>query len=174
MDGRARSMQTRMMGRSRVLVGVIAVLALGFTACSEDEPATPAATAGGASEAAPDEDALEVSAADAGDVGTVLVDADGFTLYLFTPEKGGTIACTKQCLDFWPALTIESNETTTAANGVDASLLGTTERPEGDTQVTYNGWPLYTFSGDEQPGQANGQGVEGNWFAMTVEGEGAA
>jgi hypothetical protein len=37
-------------------------------------------------------------------------------------------------------------------------------------QLTYDGWPLYRYSGDAKPGEANGQGVGGVWFAMTPEG----
>jgi hypothetical protein len=53
---------------------------------------------------------------------------------------------------------------------VEGSLLGTTHGANGTTQVTYNHWPLYTFSGDSKPGQAKGQGLEGTWYAVTAAG----
>lgn len=158
----------------RMIAGFAAIAALGLVACSSDDtaPAEPAASA----PASPtvDANAVTISSATAGDVGTVLVDADGMTLYLFQPEESGEIACTKECLDFWPAITLEEGQTAAAGDGVDATQLGTIERPDGGTQVTYGGWPLYLFAGDKKPGQANGQGVEDVWFAINAEGTAAS
>ena len=52
-----------------------------------------------------------------------------------------------------------------AGAGLSSSLLGRIKRPDGTTQVTYNGMPLYYFSGDANPGDTNGQGIGGVWFA---------
>jgi predicted lipoprotein with Yx(FWY)xxD motif len=104
-------------------------------------------------------------------LGTILVDSQGRTLYLFTHDSGTTSMCTGACATAWPSLV--ANGTPTAAAGATASLLGTTRRADGTTQVTYNAHPLYRFVKDVQPGQTNGQGVVafgGSWFAVTAAG----
>ncbi len=61
-----------------------------------------------------------------------------------------------------------------AGKGVDASKLGTTRRSDGTLEVTYNGHPLYTYAGDSQPGQTNGEGVNGfgaEWYAVSPAGQ---
>lgn len=171
-------MQRWTMKRGRRVLAAAAVAAIGMTACSNGDDgaaaaATPAPTSASASSTV-DPDAVTIDATSVGDVGTVLVDSKGYTLYLLAPEKNGKIACVKQCLDFWPAVTVDSGQTTAAGDGVDAALLGTIERPDDGTQVTYGGYPVYLFAGDKKPGQANGQGVEKVWFAITPEGTAAS
>src|SRR5437870_2845758 len=104
-------------------------------------------------------------------LGTILVDSQGRTLYLFTHDSGSTSTCSGACATAWPPLL--ANGTPTAAAGATASLLGTTKRADGTTQVTYHGHPLYRFVKDVNPGQTNGQGVVafgGSWFAVTAGG----
>jgi predicted lipoprotein with Yx(FWY)xxD motif len=104
-------------------------------------------------------------------LGTILVDSQGRTLYLFTHDSGSTSLCTGACATAWPPLV--ANGTPTAADGATDSLLGTTKRADGTTQVTYNGHPLYRFVKDVTSGQTNGQGVTafgGSWFAVTPAG----
>ncbi|HZT14474.1 MAG TPA: hypothetical protein VFA19_00875 [Gaiellaceae bacterium] len=101
-------------------------------------------------------------------LGSVLVDATGRTLYLFTPDSGGTSTCYGQCATTWPPLTVTG--TPVAGTGVDASLLGTTTRTDGSVQVTYAGHPLYSFAKDSAPGQTNGEGFGGVWFAVSPSG----
>lgn len=101
------------------------------------------------------------------DLGEVLVDGDGFTLYLFENDSEGQSACTDECTDTWPPLTGEA----TAGDGADAGLLGTISRDDGSTQVTYNGHPLYRFAPDEAPGDMNGQGVGDVWWVVAPQGE---
>jgi predicted lipoprotein with Yx(FWY)xxD motif len=101
-------------------------------------------------------------------LGTVLTDAQGFTLYYFLPEKDATIgACTAGCLTAWPPLVVTG--TPTAVSGVTGTLATVSIMANGAaaTEVTYNGWPLHTFASDTAPGQTNGQGVGGKWFAAT-------
>jgi predicted lipoprotein with Yx(FWY)xxD motif len=159
---------------TRAVVVIAAVASLGLVACSDDDatPTEPAASA----PASPtvDANAVTISSGTAKDVGTVLIDAEGLTLYLFKPEESGEIACTKKCLDFWPAIMLEDGQTAAAGDGVDAAKLGTIARPDGGTQVTYGGWPLYLFAGDKKPGQANGQGLDDVWFAIDTEGAAAS
>jgi predicted lipoprotein with Yx(FWY)xxD motif len=101
--------------------------------------------------------------------GATLADSDGRTLYAFTKDQGSQSTCYGDCSATWPALTIEG--TPAAGEGVDGSLLATTSRKDGAAQVTYKDRPLYYFSGDQQPGDTNGQGIGGVWFTLTPTGE---
>jgi predicted lipoprotein with Yx(FWY)xxD motif len=101
-------------------------------------------------------------------LGTVLTDAQGFTLYYFLPEQHSTIgACTGGCLTVWPPLV--ATGTPTGSTAVTGALATVSVMVNGaaETEVTYNGWPLHTFSSDTMAGQTNGQGIEGKWFAAT-------
>jgi predicted lipoprotein with Yx(FWY)xxD motif len=111
-----------------------------------------------------------VSAKNAGSLGMVLVDSRGFTLYHLTGESKSKITCTDQCVAAWPPL--EASGTPSGGAGATGTLT-TIMRPDGKSQVAYDGLPLYTFSGDTAPGQTNGQGIQGAWFAVTPAGEDA-
>jgi len=105
-------------------------------------------------------------------LGMVLVDSKGFVLYDFHKDKGTTSACYGACEQGWPPLLTEGEPQ--PSNGANASLLGTTERKDGTTQVTYNGHPLYTFAGDQKPGEANGNDTSAfgaEWYALQGNGE---
>jgi predicted lipoprotein with Yx(FWY)xxD motif len=104
-------------------------------------------------------------------LGKILVAANGRTLYLFTKDSGTTSACVGMCATPWPPLL--ANGTPRAGSGVKASLLGHTPRSGGQSQVTYNGHPLYTFVKDTSPGDTNGEGLSafgGRWFAVSPAG----
>jgi predicted lipoprotein with Yx(FWY)xxD motif len=104
-------------------------------------------------------------------LGRILVDGRGRTLYLFAKDKQGKSACTGQCATFWPPL-IASGKPIAAA-GAKATLLGTTKRPDGRLQVTYNHHPLYTFVKDVRKGQTNGEAVDAfgaEWYALSAAG----
>lgn len=101
------------------------------------------------------------------DLGEVLVDTDGHTLYLFLPDAQGASTCSGGCATTWPPVTGEYG----AAVGVDATLLGTVARGDGSIQVTYNGWPLYRYVGDGEPGDTAGQSLGGNWWVVDTAGE---
>jgi predicted lipoprotein with Yx(FWY)xxD motif len=116
--------------------------------------------------------AATVAVASVGDVGKVLVDSKGFTLYYFKKDKGGESACYGACADGWPPLITEG--TPKGMGGAQASMLGTTKRKDGTTQVTYAGWPLYTYVVDKKPGEANGNDIDafgGEWYALHANGE---
>jgi predicted lipoprotein with Yx(FWY)xxD motif len=103
----------------------------------------------------------------------ILVDSKGFTLYYFEKDKKGgkTSSCSGACASVWPPLT--TSGTPKAQKGASASKLGTIKRSDGSTQVTYNGWPLYTYQGDSKPGDANGNDFTqfgAQWYALTPAG----
>jgi predicted lipoprotein with Yx(FWY)xxD motif len=117
----------------------------------------------------------EVRAMSVSGLGTVLVNGEGFTLYLYSPDNSsGRSRCTGACAVAWPPLTLPPGISAPIAGpGVNSSLLGTTRRTDGLMQVTYNGWPLYTWIDDISPGLATGQGIYdlgGYWYAVGPNG----
>ena len=105
-------------------------------------------------------------------LGTILIDRQGRTLYLFKADSGGQSACSGACALAWPPLLTPGDPT--AGSGAKASLLGTITRPGGRKQVTYNGHPLYLFVKDHHPGDTLGQGVTAfgaPWYALTPSGD---
>jgi len=102
---------------------------------------------------------------------TIFVTGSGLTLYENTTEQKGKIHCTGSCRTIWPPLLVPAGGKATAGAGVSQSKLGTLKRPDGGTQVTYKGTPLYRFTSDRKPGDVNGQGVKdlgGTWFAAVA------
>ena len=113
-----------------------------------------------------------VSLGNAQKLGMILVDSNGMTLYDFHKDKGTTSSCYGPCAEGWPPMLTEGEPT--VGNGASSSKLGTTERKDGTTQVTYAGHPLYTFVEDKKPGEANGNDVSafgGQWYALKGSGE---
>ena len=107
---------------------------------------------------------LEVASSDLGDI---LVEEEGLTLYVFDNDTDENSTCYDDCEANWPPLTGEVS----AGEGVDDSLLGTSEREDGETQVTYAGKPLYYFAGDQAAGDTNGQAVGDVWWVVSPDGE---
>ena len=104
------------------------------------------------------------------DVGTVLVDAEGKTLYAFAADSPGKSNCTDTCLQYWPAA--KASGTVSHSSDVTAKLA-TIKRSDGTTQLTVNGWPVYTYAADSGPGQATGQGSNlsgGRWWVVAPSG----
>ncbi|MBL1292060.1 SCO0930 family lipoprotein [Streptomyces sp. NPDC057067] len=106
-------------------------------------------------------------------LGKVLTDSEGFTLYRFDKDTAEPPAsnCESDCAKTWPAVPAENAE---AAAGVGASLIGEVTRADGTKQLTVGGWPMYRYAEDAEPGDANGQGVGGTWFAAAPDGKKAA
>jgi predicted lipoprotein with Yx(FWY)xxD motif len=122
-----------------------------------------------------EEGTVFVSLGSATGLGEILVDSEGHPLYAFSGDGGGTPTCEGACAKAWPPLLDETGEPQ-PSNGTAAARLGTVERADGSTQVTYAGRPLYTFAGDQQPGQANGNGQSafgGTWTALKGNGSAA-
>ena len=108
-------------------------------------------------------------------VGRVLVDAKGRTLYLFEKDTSTESMCSGACATAWPPFTTGGKPR--AGAGIIAAKIATTQRSDGAQQVTYNGHPLYTFAGDQQPGDTNGDGVTefgAEWYAVTPAGQPSA
>jgi predicted lipoprotein with Yx(FWY)xxD motif len=104
-------------------------------------------------------------------VGAVVSDDDGFLLYRYEkdtaqPPKSNCVET--DCILTWSPLLSASGKVN--AKGIDQSLLGTVERGNGLRQVTLAGWPLYRNTNDEGAGEANGNGVDGQWFAVSPDG----
>ncbi len=171
-------MRTRSPSTSfRSVVALAAVLALALAACGPDAaPDEPDDAVDDAPEPADDpadesadEPAGAVTVALGGtDHGEVLVDGAGMTLYVFDPDEQGPSTCYDECADAWPPLV--TDDAPDAGDGVDAGLLGTVERDDGSTQVTYDGWPLYFWASDAAPGDATGQGVQDVWWVIESDG----
>jgi predicted lipoprotein with Yx(FWY)xxD motif len=183
---------------SRQIVAAVALLAVAslLAACGDDdrEAATGAPTTGPsvASTTAPSATAPNTTAADptttdansasttAGparpatvstadtDLGRVLVDANGFTLYGLVSDTGGEPTCVGGCAEAWPPATVDGD--VVAAAGLDPSLFSVVDHPEAGPQLAVLGQPLYRFAGDTAPGDTSGQGVADVWFAAGADG----
>lgn len=184
------------MNRTHTLWPAALVAALVLTACSSDDPdqsGTDETPQGSSADEAPgttedgdggtdtamdtstatDDAAGEtmgpgpiVATADS-DLGTILVDGEGMTLYLFTKDSPNTSVCMDDCLVAWPILEGEPS----AGDGADDSLLGSFEREDGTVQATYDGWPLYYFAQDQAPGDTTGQAVNEVWWVVDADGK---
>ena len=166
--------------RSRTMLAAITAAVLLLSACSDDGGDDTASPADGGTTPTEEPTATETDDGAAGaatlevaesDLGEILVDADGLTAYVFfSDEQGGESTCYDDCEAAWPPIVVDGDEPV-AGEGVDDSLLGTTEREDGSTQVTYDGWPLYLFASDAAPGDTNGQGVGEVWYVVGPDGE---
>jgi predicted lipoprotein with Yx(FWY)xxD motif len=115
--------------------------------------------------------ATTIAAQSEGNLGTILVDSKGLTIYLFEKDSGTKSSCFGGCAAAWPP--VRASGKPTVGSGLTASLVGTTPRSDGQAQVTYNGHPLYLFAGDQSAGDTNGQGLTefgGSWFALSTDG----
>jgi len=158
------------MKRLLVLIGTSS---LALAACGDDDSADNAASADVGAGAAPAVTVVQVEG-----LGQVLADADGMVLYMNDQDTADGVLCDDACVEEWPPLISES-DTPAAAEGVTG--LGVTDRPDGTSQVTFNGHPLYTFVDDTSPAQAGGDGdadefdgQQFTWHAATVAAAGAS
>ncbi|MFD4420805.1 hypothetical protein ACFWN7_04775 [Agromyces sp. NPDC058484] len=161
----------------RIISGLaVAALAVALTGCTgpaAEEPEEPADGGTSVETEAPDTGSMETDAllttADS-DLGEIVVDGEGMTVYMFDSDTQGGDAstCEGQCATNWPAVTADSDDP--AVEGVTGEI-GTITGVDGETQVTLNGWPLYYFAGDSAAGDTNGQGVGGVWWVLTPAGE---
>jgi predicted lipoprotein with Yx(FWY)xxD motif len=107
-------------------------------------------------------------------LGTVLVNPAGRTLYVFMKDQHRHVTCTGSCASFWPPLKWKKSAKPKAGGSAKSSLLGTDKNPSGGKVVTYNHWPLYTYSGDSAAGQAKGWNLNlngGKWYVISAAGK---
>jgi predicted lipoprotein with Yx(FWY)xxD motif len=142
----------------------------------EKAPATEEAAAKPAAEAEPEPEgeATPISLGEAAGVGQILVDEEGMTLYYFQKDQKGSgkSKCEGACAEAWPPLLTKGEPE--AMKGVKAAMLGTIQRKDGTTQVTYAGWPLYTFVEDKKPGEDNGtdsKAFGASWYPLHSNGK---
>ena len=164
----SRRKRVPILGMSTVALAIF-LSACGATAYGSSQAASPrAAASAGQAQASPavtaGDKAPQLGTQSIPGIGAVLVNSAGRTLYHLTTDTSTMTTCTGGCAQVWPPLL--------AANGVPPSspgsgASGTIQRPDGGKQVTFKRMLLYTYAGDPQPGQANGQGIGGTWFAVT-------
>ncbi|WP_199551126.1 SCO0930 family lipoprotein [Streptomyces sp. N35] len=124
-------------------------------------------------EAAAAKPAGQLAVWDSKELGKVVTDSAGFTLYRFDEDtaKPPKSNCEGDCAKAWPVVSAEDAK---AAPGVDAALMGSVKRADGTEQLTIAGWPMYRYAQDKKPGDAKGQGVGGTWFASAPDGKKAS
>ena len=131
-----------------------------------DTAPAPAATEVAATEVAAVAAAPSIQLADS-DLGRVLVDANGLTLYLFTKDgDGGVPTCAGGCATAWPPALL--SDAPVVGDGIDPALVTTVDTPEGK-QLKIGKWPLYRFAGDAAAGEINGQASGGVWFVVGAD-----
>lgn len=150
------------------LAAVAALVA--FSACGDPEEPAARDTGGTAEEstdAPPTGDAV-LAAADS-ELGEIVVDGEGMTVYYFTSDEPGSgmSTCEGDCLTSWPPVHAGSDEP--PVEGVTAEV-GTITGNDGEPQVTLDGRPVYLFAGDSAPGDVTGQGVQDVWWAVAPDG----
>jgi len=167
------------MMRPFALLGPAAVAILATAACGSSSPYAAVPSAAASPVASPS--AVPVSPAATGTqiqvgssrLGQILVDSNGRTVYLFLADSGTTSNCNSAaCVQYWPPVLTAGAPV--AGAGADAMLLGTTQRKDGRTQVTYGGHPLYYFITDKKPGDVTGQGINGfgaPWYVVSPSGK---
>jgi predicted lipoprotein with Yx(FWY)xxD motif len=157
----------------RFLAGAtLSLMALAAAGCGGGDDNGGGTTAASESSNTASSQAATIDAHGEGNLGTVLVDSQGRTIYLFEKDSGTKSSCFGGCASSWPP--VRASGKPTVGSGLNASLVGTTPRSDGQAQVTYNGHPLYLFAGDQSAGETNGQGLTefgGSWFALSSAGE---
>ncbi|UQT54608.1 SCO0930 family lipoprotein [Streptomyces durmitorensis] len=140
-----------------------------YAAAPDGKKAAPAAEAEPPADTAP-VDPAGLSTRKDPKLGEIVVDKNGMTVYRFTKDSAWPMksACTGACLEKWPVVPpVEKNDT----KGILKKGFVVFDRPDGQQQQTIDCWPMYTFSGDKKPGDTNGQGVGGTWYAAGPDGK---
>jgi predicted lipoprotein with Yx(FWY)xxD motif len=163
--------------RSSLLLPSIVVIAAIAAACSggggaSTAPSAAAPSAAASEAASPAAGGVSIALADSA-LGKIIVDGDGKTLYMFTPDEdaGGKVTCYDQCAAAWPPLKADDASAVSAGTGLDQSKVTVTDRTDGGKQVKYGEYPLYYFAKDAKAGETNGQGVGGKWYVVGADGE---
>ena len=165
----------------RSSLAVIVPLAMLAAACgssssssSASSTSTPAAASTTSSTAAPATSTVTLSTKSLPGVGSVLVNGQGRTLYIFVPDNAKKVTCTGGCASVWPPLAIAAGQKPTVSGGVNASLVSSDPNPSGGDVVTYKGWTLYLYVADPGAGTDHGEGVNsggGLWYVIAPSGQ---
>jgi predicted lipoprotein with Yx(FWY)xxD motif len=154
---------TFLAGAAAVALSALATVGCGAGGYGDSET-TPATPASGQN--------ATIGAANEDELGTILVDSKGRTLYLFRKDSASNSTCLGACADTWPPLAATGKPE--VSGRASASLVGTTTRSDGEQQVTYNGHPLYLYAGDEKAGDTRGQGLTdygAGWYVLSPAGQ---
>jgi predicted lipoprotein with Yx(FWY)xxD motif len=154
------------MNRLAILTVTAGALAAAAAGCSSSGNSS-SSGAGGAGAVTVTSGGAAVVKTASSPLGQILVDGSGRTLYLYKPDTGMTSTCTGSCASIWPP---DATTGKPQGTGVSASMLGTTTRSDKSSQVTFDGHPLYYFSGDSKAGDVKGQGYQGIWFVVSPSG----
>jgi len=149
---------------------LVAGCASGGSSTASSSPATGTSAAGASTSAAASSSSTEITTASASG-STFLTDGSGRAVYLWMKDTGDASQCSGACAGAWPPVTATGS--VTAGGSAVASDLGTITRSDGTKQVTYDGHPLYYFSGDSGAGTATGQGSDGfgaKWWLVSPSG----
>ncbi len=163
-----------MHSRITMAAAAAALAIVALAGCSSNAASTGSSASSGASSSSSSHSDTASSTPDLGtaktSLGTVVVDGKGMTVYVFDKDtaNSGTSACTGACLSAWPPVTTTSS--TPAVAGVTGKV-GTITTPDGKKQLTLNGLPLYTYSGDAAKGDVTGQGLQGIWWVVSPSGD---
>jgi len=166
-------------GRLAAAGALTAAAAFALTACmsssgsgssSDSSSATTSTTPPAATSQAAPATSNDVHVVSDPTLGSIIVDAKGFTLYRFDMDtaKPSVSNCTGGCATAWPPSVAPA--ASSAVKGIDSKLVGSITRADGSKQLTVAGWPMYTFASDSKPGDIMGQGAQGTWFAVTPTG----
>ena len=104
-------------------------------------------------------------------LGKLLATSSGLTLYHYTDEKGGKIDCKGACAKLWPPLLVKAGTKPILGPGLSVAKVGTVKRPDGGTQVTYNGYALYRYAPDKKAGDVKGQALFKAWYVIAPTGK---
>jgi predicted lipoprotein with Yx(FWY)xxD motif len=141
------------------------------TTSTKSSASTPAAPSTSSTPAAK---AVEVSTRTLPGLGSVVVNAQGRTLYVFAPDKAKKVTCVGGCAAVWPPLALSSGQKPVVSGQAKSSLVGSDPNPAGGRTVTYAGWPLYSYVADTSPGAARGQAINlngGLWDVIAPSGK---
>ena len=149
----------RALSKWGVAIG-LAVSALGLAACGGSDSGKSSSSESSAA-------STVLTSANKAKVGSVIVDAQGRTLYRFTAEAQGLPVCTGACVGTWPPALAP------AASGLPKHVATVRRPDDGKLQLTYDGHPLYRYAGDRSEADAKGEGVGGQWFVVKPGGGGS-
>lgn len=158
-----------------LLAPAIALLAAGCGSSSSTSTKSSASTPAASSASSPPvAGAVQISTRTLPGLGSVLVNAQGRTLYVFAPDKAKKVTCVGACAAVWPPLALSTGQKPVVSGQAKASLVGSDPNPAGGRTVTYAGWPLYTYVTDTSAGSARGQALSlngGVWDVIAPSGK---